>query len=155
MRISFDLDDTLICYGGDTACEPRLWWPWRLILRDEPLRAGTPRLTNILRDQGHDLWIYTTSHRNPRIVKWWLQLHGVRVNRVVNCIEHNKCFGEGSSPTKRPHAFDIDLHIDDSPGVAIEGESHGFRVCVVKTTATDWIEYILAVIKNIEEDNKH
>ena len=111
MRISFDLDDTLICYGGVTACEPRLWWPLRLVIRDEPLRAGASRLARALCERGHELWVYTTSHRSPRFVKVWLRLHGVQIHRVINGVEHNKCFGQGSTPTKRPDAFGIDLHI--------------------------------------------
>jgi hypothetical protein len=37
MRVSLDLDDTLICYGGVVECEPRLAWWARLVVRDEPV----------------------------------------------------------------------------------------------------------------------
>ena len=43
MRISFDLDDTLICYEAGVASEPRLPWYLRLFISDEPLRLGALR----------------------------------------------------------------------------------------------------------------
>src|SRR5438270_12026835 len=98
MRISFDLDDTLICYGGMIPCEPRLPWPVRCLLNDEPLRCGARQLVRTLRERGHQVWIYTTSDRGPRAVRWWLRLHGVQVDRVVNGVEHARCFGSGSAP---------------------------------------------------------
>jgi phosphoserine phosphatase len=66
MRISFDLDDTLICLREGAAHEPRLPWPWRMLVRDEPLRLGARRLLQDLRGRGHDVWIHTTSHRSAR-----------------------------------------------------------------------------------------
>ncbi len=146
LRISFDLDDTLICYGDGAECEPRLPWLLRLLVRDEPLRRGARRLLRELNDRGHEVWVYTTSHRGARAVRRWFRAHGVRVARVVNGTEHAKCFGQGSAPTKRPHAFGIDLHVDDSPGVAIEGEQYGFRVCVVEPSASDWEERVLMAV---------
>ena len=40
MRISFDLDDTLICYQPHVPREPPPSWAWRLVIQDEPLRLG-------------------------------------------------------------------------------------------------------------------
>jgi hypothetical protein len=65
---------------------------------------------------------------------------------VINGTEHAKCFGHGTSPTKRPHAFGIELHVDDSEGVRIEGEQYGFTVCVVAPSATDWVEQVLVAV---------
>ena len=146
MRISFDLDDTLICHGGTVPCERRLSWLLRAWLGGEPLRRGAVALAATLRADGHELWVYTTSHRNARRVRRWLRVHGVRVDRVVNGAEHDRCFGAGSSPTKRPHAFGIDLHVDDAPGVKIEGDRHGFAVCVVDPADERWTEQVLAAV---------
>ena len=68
----------------------------------------------------------------------------MRVDRVVCGAEHYRCFGVGSSPSKRPHAFGIDLHVDDSAGVGIGGDRHGFAVCVVDPTCDRWAEGGLA-----------
>lgn len=146
MRISFDLDDTLICYGDGVPREPRLPWLLRLFVRDEPLRRGARRLLRELDDRGHEVWVYTTSHRRAGAVRRWFRAHGVRVARVVNGAENAKSFGHASSPTKRPHAFGIDLHVDDSEGVAIEGEQYGFRVCVVEPSCSDWVEQVLSAV---------
>ena len=150
MRISFDLDDTLICYGDGVACEPRLPPLVRVLLRDEPLRLGTKRLMTALRQRGHEVWIYTTSARTERWVRLWFHLHGIPLAGVVNGTRHAKCFGENSLPTKRPHAFGIHLHIDNAQGVAIEGQLHGFNVCVVEPRAADWVEQVLVAVADRE-----
>src|ERR1700754_2516975 len=99
-------------------CEARLPLICRLLVHDEPLRLGSRDLARELRRRGHEIWVYTSSGRTARSVEWWLRLHGIRVNGVINGPEHARCFGHESLPTKRPHAFGIRLHIDDSEGVA-------------------------------------
>jgi hypothetical protein len=146
MRVSFDLDDTLICYGDGVEHEPGLAWWARMLVRDEPLRQGARRLATELHARGHTVWVYTSSGRTTRWIKRWLRLHGIRVEGVVNGPMHAKCFGAGSSPSKRPHAFKIALHVDNSQGVAMEGEQHGFNVCVVDPSSQDWVEQVLSAL---------
>src|SRR4051812_30075083 len=120
MRISFDLDDTLICYQDGIPQEPRLHWLWRLFVHDEPLRQGARALLRELRGLGCDLWIYTTSYRHPGAVWRWLWLHGIRVTKVINQDLHDKHLRRTARdypPSKNPRAFGIDLHVDDSEGV--------------------------------------
>jgi hypothetical protein len=71
----------------------------------------------------------------------------VRVDDVINGPKHIQCFGAASSPSKRPHAFKIALHIDNSPGVAIEGERHGFNVCVIDPSDNDWADKVLNAVE--------
>jgi hypothetical protein len=146
MRISFDLDDTLICYGEGVPCEPRLPLAYRLLAGDEPLRFGARSLMRRLHSLGCELWIYTTSHRHPTSVRLWLWCHGVRVVRVINQDVHDRHFprtGGFYPPSKNPGAFGIDLHIDDSDGVRMEGEQHGFNVLVVSPDDPAWAEKVL------------
>lgn len=147
MRISFDLDDTLICRQPGAKCEPRLPWPLRVLVGDEPLRSGARDLIGRLARDGHEVWVYTSSHRRPRAVRLWLRVHGVKVARVINGTEHERCFGVGSTPSKRPHAFQIDLHVDNSVGVAKEGEQYGFRVCVVHPDDELWAKTVLDAVR--------
>ena len=146
MRISFDLDDTLICHGGTVPCEPRLPPVIRSFLRDEPLRKESRLLANELRRSGHELWIYTSSGRTAFWIRWWFRFHGIVIDGVVNGQRHAECFGAGSLPTKQPHAFGIHLHVDNAPGVAVEGKQHGFNVLVVEPDAEDWVERVLAAV---------
>jgi hypothetical protein len=57
MRISFDLDDTLICYGAEHAYEPRQRRPWNWLFAGELLRLGTRNLFAKLRRRGCEVWI--------------------------------------------------------------------------------------------------
>jgi hypothetical protein len=150
MRISFDLDDTLICYYPDVPQEPALAWPWRWLVHDEPLRRGARALMQHLHQRGCELWIYTTSYRDPYAVRWWLYLHGIRVARVINQNVHDRHLRrtrDERPPSKNPRAFGIDLHIDDSDGVRMEGVQHGFAVVVVAPEDDDWVRKVLAAVE--------
>ncbi|HEX8957573.1 MAG TPA: hypothetical protein VF798_14930 [Burkholderiaceae bacterium] len=84
MRISFDLDDTLICCRLEVPREPRLSWHRRLLSSQEPLRRGAVALMRQLRHEGWELWIYTTSLRKPAAVRRWFRFHGIDIARVIN-----------------------------------------------------------------------
>lgn len=146
MRISFDIDDTLILHGPDAPAEPgrfpaviQRWLAW-------PLRRGTRSLMRELRRQRWEIWIYTSSGRTSFEIRRWLWMHGIRVDGVVN-EERHRCEMERRGmmrpPTKYPPAFGIDLHVDDSEGVRMEGEEHGFRVVVVSPQDPDWARKVL------------
>ena len=110
MRISFDIDDTLVCGSNVPAeqCVPwwgRLWYP-------ERLRHGTCELLQELARRKHRLWIYATSYRPPRYLRGWFRSLGVRVEDVVNQERHEQIVGRMSFPgyasSKYPRAFGID-----------------------------------------------
>jgi hypothetical protein len=135
MRISFDLDDTLICYQRGALHEPaplRWWLRW---FAREPLRLGAVALLADLARE-HELWVYTTSYRNPHSVAWWLWAYGIRVQYVITQDRHERAFGR-QGRSKYPASFGIDLHIDDSWGVWLENRFER-NVCVVLPDDTDW-----------------
>ena len=148
MRIAFDLDMTLIDWGGlfplETAIPFALLRPWF----NEPLRRGTRQLMRTLQGQGHDLWIYTASGRDPTYLRIWFLLLGVRIGGVVNYPRHESLRLAGRCPncSKYPPAFGIDLLIDDSEGVAEEGRRHGFSVLLIDPADVCWAEGVLAAV---------
>ncbi len=146
MRISFDLDDTLICYRDDVPREPALPWYLRYWAGKEPLRLGARALMRDLIARGWEVWIYTTSHRSPDLIRRWLLCHGVHVAGIINQDIHRAHFERSPQdrpPTKNPGAFGIALHVDDSEWVQKEGLLNGFNVIVVKPDDTDWAEKVL------------
>jgi hypothetical protein len=145
MRISFDLDDTLICYQPGVPREPAPPWWLRWLTTREPLRQGARALLRDLRMAGWEVWIYTTSFRDPHSVWWWLACHGVWVGRVINQDVHDQYLRRRPGeypPSKHPRAFGIDLHVDDSEGVRLEGQQHGFTVIVVEPTDLLWADRV-------------
>ena len=153
MRISFDLDDTLICYGDGLPYEPRLPFLLRQLVHDEPLRLGARALMRQLRERGCEIWIYTTSYRHPGAVARWLRCHGIRVGKVINQTIHERHNRPGAGyypPSKNPGRFGIDLHVDDSEGVRMEGAEHGFAVVVVAPSDPHWTEQVLQAVEQIE-----
>lgn len=149
LRISFDIDDTLTCHHSHASAErerlPGIVHRWL----GEPLRRGTVALMRELRRRGCSIWIYTSSGRSPFYIRRWLLLHGIRVDGVVNDERHRQCLavhGFSHSPSKFPPAFGIDLHVDDSDGVRMEGEAHGFRVVVVQPGDDSWGQRILDAV---------
>ena len=152
MKISFDLDDTLICHDPLVPREKHtVPWILRLGFR-EPLRQGAVDLLRRLQSLGHEVVIYTTSHRSPRSVRWWLRCYGIRIGQVINQDIHEREVSRlslPSFPSKLPSLFNIDLHVDDLPGVAVEGEQHGFEVLVIDPHDEDWTRHILNAVKNL------
>ena len=157
MRISFDLDDTLICYGKTTPAEPPPQWYRRLFSPKEPLRLGTRSLVYRLRRMKWDVWVYTTSDRSTLMVKRWMWSHGIQIGGVINNQIHTHFLSRRGKlsrrakfrgPSKNPRAFGIDLHVDDSIGVLLEGEKFGFSVVVIEPDDLAWAEKVLAAVKN-------
>lgn len=152
MRISFDIDDTLIC---DLSVPTEQYVPrWRRWRYPERLRHGTRSLLAALVRRQCQIWLYTSSCRCPRYLKAWFASFGIRIEGVVNLERHQQIIGL-RGPSKFPPAFGIDLHIDDSPGVAMEGESHQFAVLVVKPDDPDWAEKVLAEVDQRSRLNPH
>jgi hypothetical protein len=149
MRISFDVDDTLVLHRLDGPPErghfPAFIHRWF----GEPLRRGTCSLMKELRRRDCSIWIYTSSGRTPNDIRRWMFLYGIRVDGVVNDERHHReLAGRRFSrlPSKYPPAFGIDLHVDDSEGVLMEGQEHGFRVLVVSPSDECWTERVLAAV---------
>jgi hypothetical protein len=146
MRISFDLDDTLVCYQPGALYEPARvpWWlrPWV----HEPLRLGAAALLGELA-AAHEVWVYTTSYRHPRGVSWWLWCYGVRVGAVINQDRHERAFGR-QGRSKDPARFGIDLHVDDSWGVWVENRFER-NVCVVSPDDPDWADKVRDAVARV------
>lgn len=141
MHISFDIDDTLVCDSSvpveleDGNC----WQRWRY---PERLRQGTFALMRALMRRRCKIWIYTTSNRSVHYLKSWFQSYGIPIAGVINQTVHEQQLGE-RGPSKYPPAFGIDLHVDDSVGVAMEGEAHRFEVLVIDPHDLNWAQHIL------------
>lgn len=149
MCISFDIDDTVVCRGVVFAAESGRLPRFFLRRFCEPLRVGTRSLVNELRRRGCRVWIYTTSGRTPFQIRLWLFLHGIRIEGIVNDERHRReLSGHRFSrlPSKYPPAFGIDMHVDDSEGVRMEGDEHGFRVVVVCPDDKYWTRKVLGAV---------
>jgi hypothetical protein len=153
MRISFDLDDTLICYGETTPAEPAPPWYRRLFSSKEPMRLGTRSLVHRLQQMKWDVWVYTTSDRSTLTIKRWMWSHGIQIGGVINNEIHTYYHsrrGKFRGPSKNPRAFGIDLHIDDSNGVLLEGKRFGFPVVVIEPTDLAWTEKVISAVKDFQ-----
>jgi hypothetical protein len=110
MRISFDLDETII---SDWDVEPDLRG---FRGNKEHLRKGTVELFKWIRQQNHKIWIYTNSYRGRKALESWFQDCGIPVDGVINQIIHEQKRSEqGRKCTlgKNPEWFEIDMHFDD------------------------------------------
>jgi hypothetical protein len=112
MRISFDLDETII---SDWEVEPDLRG---FRGNKERLRKGTVELCKWIRKQNHEIWIYTNSYRGRNALESWFQNCGIPVDGVINQIIHEQKRNEQGrkytcTPGKNPEWFGIDMHFDD------------------------------------------
>ena len=78
MRISFDLDEVLFVSPKTHKTEPPLPFPLSRIFQ-ERLRLGAPDLIRSLQASGYQVWIYTSSFRTERYIRWLFRLYGVRL----------------------------------------------------------------------------
>jgi hypothetical protein len=144
MRVAFDLDNTLIRSEVDFPLAlPRYRFLARL-LGHEALRAGTVELAEYCRQQGWEVWVYTTSYRSAGYIRRLFWLHGIPLAGVVNQARHDREVTVRS--TKYPPQFGIDLLLDDSEGVRLEGQRYGFEVLVIDPTDADWTAKVRTVI---------
>lgn len=77
-------------------------------------------------------------------------LYGLPLDGVVNQAWHTRDVRVRAM--KYPPRYGIDLLIDDSHGVRIEGERHGFRTLVVDPTGPEWTEKVKAHILLLAEN---
>lgn len=146
MRLAFDLDNTLIRCGHDFPLDaPRRRILVRL-LSSEPLRQGLKALVDYCRQRDCEVWVYTTSYRSSWRIRKLFWLHGIRLDGVVNQQRHDREVQVRC--TKHPPSFGIDLLIDDSEGVRIEGERHGFRVLVIAPEDARWVEKVRTALNS-------
>jgi len=137
MRIAFDLDNTLIRNNYPFPLEQLRWPLLARVLRSEGLRQEIVQAASFCRAQGWEVWVYTTSYRSAWYIRRLFWLHGIRLDGVVNQQRHDRNARVRCS--KHPPTFGIDLLVDDSEGVRLEGERHGFRVLVVQPEDSEWV----------------
>lgn len=154
MQISFDLDDTLVCQQNHIPQDPNpipcFLKPWFR----EPLRAGTGQLMTTLKEQGHTVYIYTSSYRATFYIRCWFWLYGIELKRIINQTVHNQSVQENlgrDCPSKAPHWFGIDLHIDDAEGVQQEGKKFGFQVCRISPQNEYWVTQVLEAVQKLRD----
>ncbi|WP_196888925.1 HAD family hydrolase [Aureivirga sp. CE67] len=147
MKISFDLDDTLIPYNiNDFETEKRTFL--QKILKIEPLRKNTKQLFESLRKENHQLGVYTTSYRKKWKIRLQFRSYGIPLDFIINEKENQKTLSKNKiSASKHPPSFKIDFHIDDAKGMEIEGEKYGFKTIIITKNNLDWIEKIYTNIK--------
>jgi hypothetical protein len=140
MRVAFDLDNTLIRndFAFPLAVAQKAFF--QRLLRTEPLRLGVHELFVFCRRQGWEVWIYTTSYRSPFYIRQLLWVYGLRPDGIVNQTRHTQHVRVAS--TKHPPTFGIDILIDDSRGVALEGQRFGFAVIQIDPEDADWVTTI-------------
>lgn len=148
MKISFDLDSTLIPNGNEFETEKRS--KLAKFFGIEELRLGTPQLIDALKSQGHQINIYTTSFRSKRKIRLTLNYYGISVNRIITQKENRSVLkSRNINASKYPPAFDFDLHIDDLKGVGLESEKFNFKAIIIEPSDSEWIEKTKIGLKNL------
>lgn len=138
MKISFDLDDTLIPAQKQFATEPMNGF--QRLLGVEPIRLGVIELMRQLKSEGHSICIYISSFRKEFSIRLAFWTYGILLQEVINQSKHDRILKEKRrSYSKYPPAFNIDLHVDDSPGVAIEGVRANFRTVIIEDDNINWM----------------
>jgi hypothetical protein len=147
MRISFDLDETIISRNINWEVEPVLNG---FRGHEERLRKGTVELFKWIREHNHEIWIYTNSYRGWKALESWFLDCGIPVDGVINQIVHDEKrfeLDKNCKLEKNPKWFGIDLHFDDLDELA---EQDG--ICKIEPFDASWID---KVKQYIDEKSKN
>lgn len=149
MRVSFDLDDTLIFKTVEGPVDGLLP-PLQRSYGEERLRAGTREVMQALSDWGHELWIYTNSFRGKTELLNWFAACALPISHIVNQQMHDMKRTELGiqtlRPVKCPPWFGIDVHIDDSVELEEDAVQYGFNVIRVAPDDEDWVARVLEAV---------
>lgn len=149
MKISFDLDDTLIPGIKSFPTESQNWF--QKLVGIERLRLGTPQLFSDLKQKGYSIGIYTTSFRSEFSIRLMFLTYGIYPDFVINQKVHNKVMnGRGIYSSKYPPAFQIEIHVDDSKGVEIEGAKFQFRTIIIQEGKWEWTSEIIRTTESLD-----
>ena len=153
MIISFDLDDTLIPSTKEFLTEKQNIL--HKLLGIEKIRLGTIKLIEELRQNGHQIYVYTTSMRSEFKIKFFFFSYGMSVDFVINQQKHKKeVRGFAKNSSKFPPTFGIDVHIDDSFGVQMEGEKYGFKTIIIDFKNVNWTKTIVENLTEIQSKSR-
>lgn len=153
MRVSFDLDEVLFVLPETHKTEPELMFPFNRIFK-ERLRLGTPRLIRRLQELGFEVWVYTSSFRTEKYIKWLFRLYGVKFDGIVNGTRHLKEVQRNNKttlPQKLPNRYRISLHIDDESIVCSLGRQYGYRAYQLEAQDDEWESKIIARAEEIRK----
>lgn len=152
MKISFDLDDTLIPANSD-CFKTELRSFIQKLLGVELLRTGTGQLFRKLQSDGHTVGVYTTSFRSKLRVYFQFWTYGIKPHFIINEQQYQKIRKQLRSQkiysSKYPPSFQIDIHIDDSEGVRIEGEKYKFKTIIIQQSDEKWVDKISTFIESL------
>ena len=147
MKISFDLDSTLIPAGNEFSVEKA--GVLHKFIGVEPIRKGTIKLFKEIKSLGHELGIYTTSYRKASKVKFNFFIYGLTLDFFINEKQNrNKLKIHQIQASKYPPAFNIDIHIDDLKGVGLEGNKYSFESIIIDPNDINWNKKVLKFIKD-------
>jgi hypothetical protein len=140
MKIAFDLDNTLIKNKFIFPVEKPQKVFLATLIHHEYLRAGTQEIFNFCKQQKWETWIYTTSFRSSTLIKRNFWLYNIAIDGVINQQIHKEKVTINCS--KHPPTFGIDVIVDDSDGVKMEGEKYNFNTVIIQPENENWVEVL-------------
>ena len=152
-RVSFDLDEVLFVSPETHKTEPELRFPLNRIFK-ERLRLGTPDLIRELQRLGYEVWVYTSSFRSEKYIRWLFRCYGVRFDGIVNGTRHMQEVQRDNKttlPQKLPNRYRISLHIDDEEVICSAASQYGFRAYQLNAQDDDWKEKIIGRAEHIKK----
>jgi hypothetical protein len=148
VKISFDLDDTLI--PGSTTFPTEKRNAFQKLLGIERIRESAVKLMKQLKSEGHSICVYTTSFRKTFKIRFAFWTYGILLDRVINQTMHDEVLREKKNLcSKYPPAFNIDLHVDDSIGVGMEGQRFKFKTVIISDDGP-WVNQIVSALKECQ-----
>ena len=129
MRVSFDLDEVLICDPDKYPAE-KLPFPLNVAF-PETIRKNAGLLTAALCDFSFDVWVYTGKFYSSRHVKALLGIHRGRVSGVINGV--NKKYSDSPIQESFRNKYRVAVHIDNESIIWIDTRKKEYEIIDIKS----------------------
>lgn len=148
-RAVFDLDEVLLRPSDDPYLEPPLLFPFNLHFR-ERLRMGVPALFYFLKQQGYDIWIYSsTFYSNDDVEAFFRHYHANIDGAITGFAKRTGSFEKIQAMFDDKYA--ITLHIDNESVLLTQERPMDFAL---SGNPKEWSGEIMDIVKGLHKDEK-
>ena len=102
------------------------------------------------------MWVYTSSFRSDRYIRWLFHFYGIRFDGIVNGNRHLKEVQRDNKtilPQKLPNRYRISLHVDDESVICSLGPQYGFKTYQLDAQDDEWKEKIITRAEEVRKLN--
>ncbi len=149
LSVAFDLDEVLLVgENGFTPEEPKKFFGRRQI--KERLRKGAAEVLNAFRENGFDVWVYTSGYLSEKYLNAMFKLYGVEVTGIINGTGRKMDASAKETKERLEGKYTGRLHVDNESAMFVKTGSMDFDSFEFTKGADGWEQDVLDVLNKIK-----